>query len=1745
MRRSNINIDMCENNLCLDFNKIQKECIRDHKSYIKSYIKNHTQNEIMDNYEKGIERYNSMKALMKDVTMHYPQLMGFMLNPSNSGTCVDNLCKGMIGGMNRYGDDVNSIDEKIKNQIGGTKEQMMQVIDKVKHMFEHVKRIDASKMKKITEELLTKLDSIDRRLDQLATDERVVSDPDTVINNLSTVVTSLDKFDPVSRSYTKLNSAYDLYAPMKNFKGIDLDSVTTLNGVLADVIENYIDVIGMIPAHKKIVRAVLTEGSRENLQKNLTSLKQTLRGAESRDDVLLIDRMIIETNTETDISYVEFRALIFAKYIKPIMDKIETELDAEKVLSIDSRYTTIEQTITAKILEIEKLIAKLKMATDNTQKTLYGDTLDPESIKRFASVRSNMLPKIREIMGICRLYSLTVKDDPQTVEVLTKLHEKYASIMIKSDALYRETMGTDLQALIDNLDQYKLELNRGAGARADRLKAALVAFINLCTSSEINKKIALFNEKINDKQLSDFIDLYNKTMETPDGQKIVDKLNIFMAEMYRQLLAVQLAIPESLGNKYDLKVSGKIYCTELEKINRYVTIIRELNVKKIRDIASDPADYSLLRPIFEDILKKAYGYDQKLVQLSTELVRDIKLDVEFVSALGTEIKDERSARLFIHLYNRTMYSRDLTAMMQLGFVPGIRLIPHSCFMKDYTDRIYNNIFKDLNEHRSSKSAMLEDMIEASLKIPSKDAADMIYEPDFRKIKAMMEKDKRKGQIGGNIDTIGKNMIALGTKKLSFADAVERYKKESDRYMIAYNDVYSYTRYLILIATNQFFTENYVVYNYLNKGLIELYKRIITNITKDLDSGVSEPHIVYIRKYYNVIVRRLEGFLNRLSVFMTDSADIIDIRNIDSTSAEIRNDIILLNYFKPIIESYNEIFQNQITIYARLNDIVGEIDYDSKVFVSDHEKYKNVGCGYDVLSNESSPSKLGALCLPAKTADIDMGGNPTIMWTKQESCDAFTGPGAVGAATDQPMSFTEVFDTVNFPENGDISKYMTLETQLAKKKGVCVLTYGYSGTGKTYTLFGNRDKLGVLQSTLVNISGLYKVKFRLFEIYGRGLPYDFYWNDNDANVSRMTKIDHYIFHYRLQTANSMIMVQENIADDLVKIMPDNFLSYIENDPLVLKKRPYQIDDSYISIKGSDVKSVFNNFATFTESIDGYRKGEKGTSDIRNIKRIRETPNNPESSRSILVYDFKLYVGEDTGSGTENEKDAVRFLIIDLPGREEIKQTYIEPYLDNPLIFNMLKDDFDAQISLSSTKTIEANYAIEHIRMIITCMALNPMALGVFHPQIIIDTVNSRETSVRAQVYGDVNGKGDITQEYEVNETHAKLSIFVKLDGMKLKLNEKSSGFGYNTPFQILGVGAIFVVYRLIEQNRFDVLEQIYKNIVKYEINDVVNRKIDAIDTSVNSLDLFNILSGLVETRFKGEKTSKSIDQLVRSLTASVPITGSTTLGYIKSKQPQIVGLKSGTDDEKIKSIKSTLKTILNYDYLMTPLEGIYINENIIGLIKYLSGKLIKDPVARAKIDVLNKSAVQQKKMILVEQRNIARCWLMSRSEDDMQSIPIRNNPKQLTYLQMMFNLFNIGSVYQNSFFPWSSSRKYFNNIYSGLYEYVAPEPDSVPSPLNASSLRIRFDQLVKQQRFLITTYASNKIFNFDSPIITDILSPYIENDKKDEAYNKTAIKDYKLFYLFGNYDENQKTQFKCEHQIKLLKNTENFIKAIAN
>ena len=75
-------------------------------------------------------------------------------------------------------------------------------------------------------------------------------------------------------------------------------------------------------------------------------------------------------------------------------------------------------------------------------------------------------------------------------------------------------------------------------------------------------------------------------------------------------------------------------------------------------------------------------------------------------------------------------------------------------------------------------------------------------------------------------------------------------------------------------------------------------------------------------------------------------------------------------------------------------------------------------------------------------------------------------------------------------NSTILLYNLLKTNFS----ILIITYGYSGVGKTFTVFGNKDNSGLLQTSLNNLGSNIRIKVKTFEIYGIALPYTSYWEN---------------------------------------------------------------------------------------------------------------------------------------------------------------------------------------------------------------------------------------------------------------------------------------------------------------------------------------------------------------------------------------------------------------------------------------------------------------------------------------------------------------------------------------------------------------------------------------------------------------------------------------------------------------------------
>ena len=460
-------------------------------------------------------------------------------------------------------------------------------------------------------------------------------------------------------------------------------------------------------------------------------------------------------------------------------------------------------------------------------------------------------------------------------------------------------------------------------------------------------------------------------------------------------------------------------------------------------------------------------------------------------------------------------------------------------------------------------------------------------------------------------------------------------------------------------------------------------------------------------------------------------------------------------------------------------------------------------------------------------------------------------------------FTEVFDTQNFVNNSDMAAYMCLNTRLSGGNGVCLITYGYSGTGKSYTLFGAPGKDGLLQGTLSKLDGLEKVYFRTFEIYGKGLPYVDYWYEPDGQDGTKQKnknIYNYLYAYKLkaedpntfvegirvekpQTKSKYNKPEDEWAVELEGVQIDDYINKITVLRNKILNKESAADTSYtkdsngdkdildyMEISNTSYQQLFRNFSKFTDKIEEMRK---------RTQRVRETPNNKVSSRSILIYDFIVVINKD------DKSIPVNLLIIDLPGREEIAPTFINKYVEKPKekvekvhLYNIIKEEFEKDYNNNndySGNHIDSNYSqlfknnpnpgetyMKELKAMLCAFTLNPLCVPIFACEIIEKYIKDnytkgknlktdiieRKLNIKYTLYGESNGvfngnSVNIDAEFKLLDEFYYLNYSEKIFLDKPNYYEtfqKSPGVSTPTP----------ISYSEVDLHKYFVISDIYFN-----------------------------------------------------------------------------------------------------------------------------------------------------------------------------------------------------------------------------------------------------------------------------------------------------------------------------------------------
>ena len=524
------------------------------------------------------------------------------------------------------------------------------------------------------------------------------------------------------------------------------------------------------------------------------------------------------------------------------------------------------------------------------------------------------------------------------------------------------------------------------------------------------------------------------------------------------------------------------------------------------------------------------------------------------------------------------------------------------------------------------------------------------------------------------------------------------------YSLRINQLNNYQAFVLSIGKEiQGINQQKLIYKYMSFGLIEYYLGIVESILSCIE-GVPFSKLSdieqYFKKYFYIQLKRIQKFFRWIMYdYLEEKKRVEDnyfinrtvpenyvrilrkkIELID-TSGDAKNVFEEFNELKSQLDQYQATLMPPVSLHLRINDFkLGDADPDP----SDPTKYK-WNLQNQVFYNEDGADKNRLLVNSNIVASASRKTAATLEKSYPEVLNKMN-----SSSKQKGIRFERIYNTKDYPDADIISNYMSLAPNIMNQTGTMIMTYGYSGVGKSATLFGVQanpakgidEKSGILQTTMDQLENITNIYFRVFEIYGLGTQFDYYWNPK-ANETTPNLIPDPSFYQMLIHHN---IGQNGELKDYGQVPITNqydIFSYIMNmtDPRVpptmqtagdTSSRPPELakmingagvwyNPTYRPIDASNYRDFAKFVDTEVEPMRGSYKGGvySGGINFTNIfthklLQVKGTVNNDKSSRSILVYDFQVEF--TSNNGTTNY---VPFIIYDLPGKEDLFKTYINP------------------------------------------------------------------------------------------------------------------------------------------------------------------------------------------------------------------------------------------------------------------------------------------------------------------------------------------------------------------------------------------------------------------------------------------------------------------------------------------------------
>ena len=787
----------------------------------------------------------------------------------------------------------------------------------------------------------------------------------------------------------------------------------------------------------------------------------------------------------------------------------------------------------------------------------------------------------------------------------------------------------------------------------------------------------------------------------------------------------------------------------------------------------------------------------------------------------------------------------------------------------------------------------------------------------------------------------------------------------------------------------------------NLDLLKQLKKILDEFTDRNNLKIIEDDVnKFFYKTHFFMINILHNFFDKLLKKWPDTECSVDkVIETHSTSAQANAKyFFLFNLFEKTLTDWSIQFLKKVANYIRINDIKGR----------NKSKFTFTKAG-NQLKLEDLKS-----CKDADAKKIEIINK---------------------------IKFKDVFDNVKFAENKIISQYMGISDLLKRNISILILTYGYSGSGKTFTIFGGSGQPGMLQSILTRLGSGIEIKVKTFELYGLGVPYEFYWR-------KSLKIKHWIYSYSF--VNS-----ETPLPNVQKLEIGEFKKYLQIT-----------EENYKTYYNKLEKNDITDFSKFTQKIDDYRKVQG---------RIKQTKNNPASSRSIIVFDFLIIIN--------GEK--IHLVIMDLPGKEKIYETYCE------------NNEINVITKYTEMKKVNA---AKYVKSSVS---------------------SSQETTVLPTT-------DDIEEEEDDDDDASEQSLLLSPVPPPLPTPKTTTTQYYNNKLiklliftNPLWLSMIPETAELFDNEQYGgefKLDTLFNSHTKHSLNPLDNyitlkgdKKGDK-----NTPPYFTKRNFFIKHKVNPRFFNKNKKWLLQDKEFISNLRGLKERALYK-----IVDLIQNNLEElgkKLNSMVTKYKGNFNDGY--SGLEAFYINENVANILQLLSNK-VKQDEKENKADII---CVQEKYYSKkIEELDFDRVLDDKIKDNDKNVTRIKHDEfySQLQYLNMFEKTNFMKSIDDNSFITYNSE-----DIYNNYFRQITEDHFNTKDRKQPSFYKTPYIDMLK-------IYDYNKVFNKDNPPINEILEPYM-----------SIINNFYLFFVVTNSNTDDNNNI-CKEQIDLLYETSNLMQVIAD